>query len=150
MKKNLTELVFILDRSGSMGGLEQDTIGGFNAMLTRQKEQEGEANVTTILFDHEVQLLHDRFPLKAVAPLTEKDYYVRGCTALLDAIGLKENDRVELIQSADAITIKKASPTQHKTLEERLTAFYGKPIEQIDRISSEEMEWGKAEGSEAW
>ena len=87
MKKNLTELVFILDRSGSMGGLEQDTIGGFNAMLTRQKEQEGEANVTTILFDHEVQLLHDRFPLKAVAPLTEKDYYVRGCTALLDAIG---------------------------------------------------------------
>ena len=87
MKKNLTELVFILDRSGSMGGLEQDTIGGFNAMLTRQKEQEGEANVTTILFDHEVQLLHDRFPLHAVAPLTEKDYYVRGCTALLDAIG---------------------------------------------------------------
>ena len=87
MKKNLTELVFILDRSGSMGGLEQDTIGGFNAMLTRQKEQEGEANVTTILFDHEVQLLHDRFPLKAVAPLTEKDYYVRGCTAMLDAIG---------------------------------------------------------------
>ena len=74
MKKNLTELVFILDRGGSMGGLEQDTIGGFNAMLTRQKEQEGEANVTTILFDHEVQLLHDRFPLKAVAPLTEKDY----------------------------------------------------------------------------
>ena len=74
MKKNLTELVFILDRSGSMGGLEQDTIGGFNAMLTRQKEQEGEANVTTILFDHEVQLLHDRFPLKAVA-------------LLLDAIG---------------------------------------------------------------
>ena len=72
MKKNLTEFVFILDRSGSMGGLEQDTIGEFNAMLTRQKEQEGEANVTTILFDHEVQLLHDRFPLKAVAPLTEK------------------------------------------------------------------------------
>ena len=87
MKKNLTELVFILDRSGSMGGLEADTIGGFNAMLTRQKEQEGEANVTTILFDHEVQVLHDRFPLHAVATLTEKDYYVRGCTALLDAIG---------------------------------------------------------------
>lgn len=87
MKKNLTELVFILDRSGSMCGLEQDTIGGFNSMLERQKEQEGEANVTTILFDHETQLLHDHFPLRAVAPLTEKDYYVRGCTALLDAIG---------------------------------------------------------------
>ena len=70
--------------------------------------------------------------------------------ALLDAIGLKENDRVELIQSADAITTKKASPVSHKTLEERLTAFYGKPIEQIGRIPSEEMEWGKAEGSEAW
>ena len=87
MKKNLTELVFNLARSGSMGGLEQDPIGGFNAMLPRQKEQEGEANVTTILFDHEVQLLHDRFPLKAVAPLTEKNYYIRGCTALLDAGG---------------------------------------------------------------
>ena len=86
-----------------------DTIGGFNAMLTRQKEQEGEANVTTILFDHEVQLLHDRFPLHAVAPLTEKDYYVRGCTALLDAIGygmekmvniqrhLKEGERAEKV-----------------------------------------------------
>ena len=110
MKKNLTELVFILDRSGSMGGLEPDTIGGFNAMLTRQKEQKGEANVTTILFDHEVQLLHDRFPLHAVAPLTEKDYYVRGCTALLDAIGygmekmmniqrhLPESERAEKIR----------------------------------------------------
>ena len=87
MKKNLTELDFILHSSGSKGGLEQDTNGGINAMLTRQKEQEGEDNEPTILYDHEVQLLHDRFPLKAVAPLTEKDYYVRGCTALLDAIG---------------------------------------------------------------
>lgn len=115
MKKNLTELVFILDRSGSMGGLEQDTIGGFNAMLIRQKEQEGEANVTTILFDHEVQLLHDRFPLKAVAPLTEKDYYVRGCTALLDAIGygvekmvniqrhLPESERAENISTSSFV-----------------------------------------------
>ena len=70
--------------------------------------------------------------------------------ALLDAIGLKENDRVELIKSPDAITIRKASATQHKTLEGRLTAVYGKPIEQNGRITSEEMEWGKAEGSEAW
>ncbi|MFR2124288.1 MAG: hypothetical protein ACLS34_04955 [Faecalibacterium sp.] len=92
MKKNLTELVFILDRSGSMGGLEPDTIGGFNAMLTRQKEQEGEANVTTILFDHEVQLLHDRFPLHAVAPLTEKDYYVRGRTALAGCHRLRRGE----------------------------------------------------------
>lgn len=70
--------------------------------------------------------------------------------ALLDAIGLKENDRVELIQSADAITIKKANPAPHKTLEERLISFYGKPIEQISRLQAEETDWGKAEGSEAW
>ena len=70
--------------------------------------------------------------------------------ALLDAVGLRENDRVELVQNHDSITIKKACPIQHKTLEERLTSFYGKPVEQIDRVPSEEMEWGKAEGSEAW
>ena len=70
--------------------------------------------------------------------------------ALLDAVGLKENDRIELIQSADTIMIKKASPAPHKTLEERLTAFYGKPIEQIGRIETEEFSWGKAEGGEAW
>ena len=146
----MTELVFILDRSGSMSGLEADTIGGFNSMLAQQKREAGEALVSTVLFANDSTVIHDRLPLCEVPPLTEKEYFTRGCTALLDAIGLKENDRVELIQSADAITIKKASPTQHKALEERLTAFYGKPIEQIGRIPSEEMEWGKAEGSEAW
>lgn len=70
--------------------------------------------------------------------------------ALLEAIGMKENDRVELIQSADSITIRKVAPVQHKTLEERLTVFYGKPISQIDRIENEEIGWGTAEGSEAW
>ncbi len=87
MKKGLTELVFILDRSGSMGGLESDTIGGFNGMLLKQKNEEGEANVTTVLFDDQIEIIHDRFPMKAVKPLTEEDYYVRGCTALLDAVG---------------------------------------------------------------
>lgn len=87
MKKGLTELVFILDRSGSMGGLEQDTIGGFNSMLEKQRQQEGEANITTVLFDDKYELIHDRFPIHAVRPLTPNDYYVRGCTALLDAIG---------------------------------------------------------------
>ena len=87
MKKGLTELVFILDRSGSMGGLESDTIGGFNGMLLKQKKEEGEANVTTVLFDDEIEIIHDRFPLEAVKPLTDDDYYVRGCTALLDAVG---------------------------------------------------------------
>lgn len=84
---NLTELVFILDRSGSMGGLESDTIGGFNAMLEKQKKEDGTAYVSTVLFDHETEVLHDRLPIDSVAPLTDRDYTVRGCTALLDAIG---------------------------------------------------------------
>ncbi len=87
MKKNLTELVFILDRSGSMQGLEADTIGGFNAMLEKQKKEPGRAYVSTLLFDDQTQVIHDRVPLDRVKPMTEKDYYVRGCTALLDAVG---------------------------------------------------------------
>ena len=87
MKKNLTELVFILDRSGSMSGLEADTIGGFNAMIEKQKKEAGEALVSTILFDNDSQVIHDRVPLDRVPALTEKEYFVRGCTALLDAVG---------------------------------------------------------------
>lgn len=87
MKKNLTELVFILDRSGSMQGLEGDTIGGFNAMLEKQKQEPGQAFVSTILFDDRTQVLHDRVKVGEVRPITRKEYYVRGCTALLDAVG---------------------------------------------------------------
>ena len=87
MKKNLTELVFILDRSGSMAGLEQDTIGGFNAMMKKQRREPGEALISTVLFDSESQVIHDRVPLDQVPVLTEEEYYVRGCTALLDAVG---------------------------------------------------------------
>ena len=87
MKKGLTELVFILDRSGSMSGLESDTIGGYNGLLEKQKKEEGEAVITTVLFDDHYELLHDRINLRGVAPITEKEYYVRGSTALLDAIG---------------------------------------------------------------
>ena len=87
MKKGLTELVFILDRSGSMSGLEADTIGGFNAMIEKQKRETGEALVSTVLFDNAAQVLHDRVPLADVAPMTSRDYSVRGCTALLDALG---------------------------------------------------------------
>lgn len=94
----LTELVFILDRSGSMCGLENDTIGGFNGMLEKQKKEEGKANVTTVLFDDEIETIHDRFPLEVVEPLTDKDYYVRGCTALLDAVGSTVK-KVENIQN---------------------------------------------------
>ena len=87
MKKNLTELVFILDRSGSMAGLEKDTIGGFNAMIEKQKAEEGEAYISTVLFDNYSEVIHDRVALSDVPKLTEKEYYVRGCTALLDAVG---------------------------------------------------------------
>ena len=83
----MTELVFILDRSGSMAGLEEDTVGGFNAMLEKQKAQPGAALVTTVLFDHEAQMIHDRIPLELVQPMTREQYFVRGCTALLDALG---------------------------------------------------------------
>lgn len=87
MKKNLTEIVFILDRSGSMAGLESDTVGGFNAMIEKQKRAEGEALVSTVLFDGESEVIHDRVDLRNIKPLTENDYSVRGCTALIDAIG---------------------------------------------------------------
>ncbi len=87
MKNNITELVFILDRSGSMGGLESDTIGGFNAMIQKQKKVDGKCYVSTLLFDNETEVIHDRIPLDRVHPMTENDYEVRGCTALLDAIG---------------------------------------------------------------
>ena len=87
MRNDLTELVFIIDRSGSMHGLEKDTIGGFNSVLAQNKALPGDANVTTILFDHDITLLHDRLPIQAIAPITEDDYRVRGSTALLDAIG---------------------------------------------------------------
>ncbi len=86
-KNNITELVFILDRSGSMAGLESDTIGGFNALLNKQKKEDGECFVTTVLFNHEMSTLHDRKKLSEISPLTEEDYTVGGCTALIDAIG---------------------------------------------------------------
>ncbi|MBR5753538.1 MAG: VWA domain-containing protein [Clostridia bacterium] len=83
----MTELVFILDKSGSMSGLEADTIGGFNAMIEKQKKEEGEAFVSTLVFDTRVEVIHDRLPLDKVPELTEKEYFVGGCTALLDAVG---------------------------------------------------------------
>lgn len=99
MNAELTELVFILDRSGSMNGLEGDTIGGFNGMLSKQKKEKGnaEVNVTTVLFDDEEEVIHDRFPIDIIEPLTEKEYFVRGCTALLDAVGstIEKTDNVQ-------------------------------------------------------
>lgn len=87
MRKGLTEVVFILDRSGSMSGLESDTIGGFNSMISKQKKEDGEAVISTVLFDDQQEVVYDRQPVKMVEPMTDRQYYVRGCTALLDAIG---------------------------------------------------------------
>ncbi len=105
MSTGLTELVFILDRSGSMNGLERDTIGGFNGMIAKQKTEKQNVNVTTVLFDDQVEIIHDRFPIEIVQPLTEKEYYVRGCTALLDAVG-------ETIEKID--NVQKYLPETHR------------------------------------
>ena len=87
MRKGLTEVVFILDRSGSMSGLEADTIGGFNSMIEKQRKEEGEALISTVLFDDQMEVIYDRVSAEKIEPMTDKQYYVRGCTALLDAIG---------------------------------------------------------------
>lgn len=87
MNKNLTEIVYILDRSGSMSGLEKDTIGGYNSFLEKQKKEDGDAVVTTVLFDDKYDMVHDHVDIKKVKPLTNKEYFARGMTALLDAIG---------------------------------------------------------------
>jgi uncharacterized protein YegL len=101
MKKGLTELVFILDRSGSMEGLEKDTIGGFNGVIKKQKKEVGHANITTVLFDDQYELLHDHYDLSEVDKITSKEYYVRGTTALLDAIG-KTINKVKAAQKHTA------------------------------------------------
>ena len=88
MNQNLTEMIFILDRSGSMESLTEETIGGFNSLIEKQKEEPGEARITTILFDDKYELLHDHTPVQEIQRLTRKEYYARGCTALLDAVGL--------------------------------------------------------------
>ena len=85
--RNLTEIVFILDRSGSMAGLEGDTIGGFNSMIEKQRQEPGKALISTVLFDNESKVIHDRVDIREIKHMTREDYYVRGCTALLDAVG---------------------------------------------------------------
>ncbi|MGD9901570.1 MAG: hypothetical protein AB7S44_03430 [Spirochaetales bacterium] len=92
MKQNLTELIFILDKSGSMGGLEKDTIGGFNSLIEKQKSVAGDANITTVLFDNSYSVIHKRVPIKQLQPLTENEYFVGGSTALLDAMGITIED----------------------------------------------------------
>ena len=143
MKKqtnNITEIVFILDRSGSMGGLENDTIGGFNAMLKEQKEKDGKAFVTTVLFDHERFTLHDRLPIEKVPEMTAKDYTVRGCTALLDAIGYT----IEHIKRIHHYARKRGRPGKndvrhhHRRLRKRQQTFFWPGCEEDDQRAEKE------------
>ena len=116
MKKNLTEIVFILDRSGSMSGLEADTIGGFNSMIAKQKKQDGEALVSTVLFDNVSEVIHDRVNIRDIQPMTGRDYTVRGCTALLDAIVLLMAVAVTVTTAVHAqyVTYNHDSPKQNQ------------------------------------
>ena len=142
MKKNMTELVFILDRSGSMAGLEDDTIGGFNSMIQKQKNEPGEAYVSTVLFDNVSEVIHDRKAIQEIEPMTRNEYYVRGCTALLDAVGgaihhignvhkyAREEDRPEktlFIITTDGMenASRRYSYTQLKAMIERQKEKYG-------------------------
>lgn len=117
MKKGLTELVFILDRSGSMSGLEADTIGGFNGMIEKQKKEKGEVVVSAVLFDDVSEVLYDRVDIRKIPPMTDKQYFVRGCTALLDAVG----SSVQYIKN-----VRKGMPKEErpeKTIFIQLTAW---------------------------
>lgn len=132
MKKDLTELVFILDKSGSMGGLEADTIGGYNSLLNKQKAVLGDAVITTVLFDQAMTLLHDRIDLKAVSPISAKDYQVGGSTALLDAVGSTIDKIGNAIKHTDdAYRPEKVMVVIITDGEENASRFYG-----ADRIRS--------------
>jgi uncharacterized protein YegL len=133
----MKEIVFVLDRSGSMGGLESDVIGGFNKFITEQKKEEGKAEVTVVLFDHEYNILYDRLDLKKVEPLTSKEYWARGNTALLDAIGktiealdarLEDDDQVLFIINTDGF-------------ENSSTQYDNKKIAEMVTHHQDELEW---------
>ena len=139
MKKGLTEIVFILDRSGSMSGLEKDTIGGYNSLIQKQKREEGEALISTVLFDDKQEVLHDRRNLQDIRPLTDDDYYVRGCTALLDAVGgaihhignvhkyAREEDRPE--KTLFIITTDGMENSSHRYTYEKVKSMIKRPKE---------------------
>jgi len=143
METKRTELVFILDRSGSMAGLESDTIGGFNSLLHKQKTEPGEATVTTVLFDTEYDLLHDRIDIKGIESITSKDYYVRGSTALLDAIGKTVNkiDNVQKHTGANAKADKVLIVIITDGLENSSKEYSAKQVRELVEQQKNEFKW---------
>ncbi len=143
MRENLTELVFILDRSGSMGGLESDTIGGFNSMIKKQQKEEGEAYVSTVLFDDETTVIHDRVAIKKVKKMTEKEYFVRGCTALLDAVGstIKHIDDVQKDTAKEERPAKTLFVITTDGLENASREYTFKKVKKMIRHQQEKHNW---------
>lgn len=141
--KNLTELVFILDKSGSMSGMEKDTIGGFNSMIERQKEEEGEAIVSTVLFSNKVRLLHDRKKLDEILPLTKKDYKVDGCTALCDAIGgtIKHIENIYKYARKEDVPNQTLFVITTDGMENASVDFNGEQIKQMIKDKQENFGW---------
>ncbi|MBQ6152722.1 MAG: hypothetical protein IJJ15_03150 [Ruminococcus sp.] len=142
-KNNITELVFILDRSGSMAGLESDTIGGFNSLIEKQKKEDGDCFVTTVLFDHEYFMLHDRLKLSEIPTLTEKDYQVRGCTALIDAIGksVKHIEQVHRYQREEDVPSHTMFVITTDGLENASKEFSSDEVKQLIEQHKEKDQW---------
>ncbi|MEH7385136.1 vWA domain-containing protein [Bacillus sp. JJ1521] len=138
-----TELVFILDKSGSMSGLEADTIGGFNSMLKKQKKAEGEAYVTTVLFNHHYELLHDRINVKGISPITEEEYEVSGTTALLDAIGftIQKINKVQKHTSKEERAEKVLFVITTDGMENASCEFTGEKIKKMVQHQKEKYDW---------
>ena len=143
MRNDLTELVFILDRSGSMHGLEKDTIGGFNSVLERNKALPGDANITTILFDHRFTILHDRQPIRSVAPITEHDYSPSGMTALLDAVcqAIRKIDNVQAHTAEDYRAGKVQFVIITDGMENASTEYSAQRVKQMIRDRQEKNGW---------
>ena len=144
MKKSATELVFILDRSGSMSGLEADTIGGFNSMIEKQKQEAGEVAVTTILFDNYVETLHDRADIQKIQPMTNKEYYVRGSTALLDAVGstIQHIAHVHTVMGEDNVPEHTMVVITTDGMENSSKEFTAEAVKRLIEEKKEKNGWG--------
>ncbi len=143
MKNNITELVFIIDRSGSMMGLERDTIGGFNAMIEKQKKLDGECFVTTILFDNVSEVLHDRVRLQDIPKMTENDYTVRGCTALIDALGgaIEHIEKIHRYARTDDIPSQTMYVITTDEMENTSRRYTSKQVKKMIEQKKEQSGW---------